>query len=179
MSKRDKWKNFFFRILLPFLINILVPQIWPLFVMSSALQYLIQWSVMVCLRSILHECMKSSISQQRKYITLLNNPKFFRDLMLWIFQHITEDMVRITSTSTHFRDLFSGKEGDLPVGFSDRFNSSLLIVFVCPTVTVWSRRKPLVKPETLTPFKFLFFLVFKESISCCWCQSDDYVYIFS
>ena len=124
MSKRDKWKNFFFRIILPFLINILVPQIWLLFVMSSALQYIIQWSVMVCLRSMLHECMKSSITQQRKYITLLNNPKFFRDLMLWIFQHITEDMVRITLASTHFRNLFSGKEGDLPVGFPDRFNSS-------------------------------------------------------
>ena len=81
MSKRDKWK-FFFRILLPFLINIPVPQIWLLFVMSSALQYFIQRSVMVCLRSMLHECMKSSISQQRKYITLLNNFKFFRDLML-------------------------------------------------------------------------------------------------
>ena len=113
-----------FRILLPFLINILVPQIWLLFVMSSALQYIIQWSVMVCLRSMLHECIKSSITQQRKYITLLNNPKFFRELMLWIFKHITEDMVRITLASTHFRNLFSGKEGDLPVGFPDRFNSS-------------------------------------------------------
>ena len=130
MSKRDKWKKKpFFRILLPFLINILVPQSWLLFVMSSALQYLIQWSVIVCLRSMLHECMKSSISQQRKYITLFNNPKFFRDLMLWIFQHITEDMVRITLTSTHFRNLFSGKEGDLPVGFPDRFNSSYYYFF--------------------------------------------------
>ena len=122
--KKRQMEKLFFRILLPFLINILVPQIWLLFVMSSALQYLIQWSVMVCLPSMLHECMKSSISQQRKYITLLNNPKFFRDLMLWIFQHITEDIVRITLTSTHLRNLFSGKEGDLPVGFPDRFNSS-------------------------------------------------------
>ena len=38
--------------------------------------------------------------------------------------HITEDMVRITLTSTHFKNLFSRKEGDLPVGFPDRFNSS-------------------------------------------------------
>ena len=108
--------------------NILVPQIWLLFVMSSALRYLIQWSVMVCLRSMLHESMESSISQQRKYITLLNNFKFYRDLMLWIFQHITEDMVRITLTSTHFRNLFSGKEGDLPVGKPDRFNSSVVFL---------------------------------------------------
>ena len=128
-QKETNGKTFFFRIILPFLINILVPQIWLLFVMSSALQYIIQWSVMVCLRSMLHECMKSSISQQRKYITLLNNPKFFHDLMLWIFQHITEDMVRITLASTHLRNLFSGKEGDLPVGFPDRFNSSCYFFF--------------------------------------------------
>ena len=44
--------------------------------------------------------------------------------MLLIFQHIAEDMVRLTLDSTHFRDFFSGKEGDLPVGFPDRFNSS-------------------------------------------------------
>ena len=127
VKKRQMVKTFF-RNLIPFLINILVPQIWLLFVMASALQYLIQWSVMVCLRSMLHECMKSSILQQRKFITLLITLSFFVcDLMLWIFQHITEDMVRITLTSTHFRNLFSGKEGDLPVGFPDRFNSSFKV----------------------------------------------------
>ena len=36
-------------------------------------------------------------------------------------------MVRITLTSTHFRNLFSGKEGDLPIGFPDRFNSSFFV----------------------------------------------------
>ena len=36
--KKTQMENTFFRILLPFFINILVPQIWLLFVMSSALQ---------------------------------------------------------------------------------------------------------------------------------------------
>ena len=30
---------------------------------------------------------------------------------------------QITLTSTHFRNFFPGKEGDLPVGFPERFNS--------------------------------------------------------
>ena len=40
-----------------------------------------------------------------------------------ILQHIAQDILRITLTSTHLRNFFPGEEGDLPVGFPDRFNS--------------------------------------------------------
>ena len=98
---------------------------------------------MVCLRSMLHECMKSSITQQRKYLTLLSNPKFFHDLIdaLNISTHNLCDLVRITLASMQFRNLFSGKEGDLPVGFPDRFNSSCHSPGVVVVVVVVRRQK--------------------------------------
>ena len=49
-----------------------------------------------------------------------------QSLQISILQHIAQDILHFILTSTHLRNFFSGDEGDLPVGFHDRFNSSLL-----------------------------------------------------
>ena len=47
-----------------------------------------------------------------------------QSLQISILQHIAQDILRFTFTSTHLTNFFSGEEGDLSVGFPDRFNSS-------------------------------------------------------
>ena len=44
--------------------------------------------------------------------------------MITIFQHIVQDSWTITSVLTYFGNFITGKEGDLPVGKPDRYNSS-------------------------------------------------------
>ena len=52
-----------------------------------------------------------------------------QSLQISILQHIAQDILHFILTSTHLRNFFSGDEGDLPVGFPDRFNSSFILLF--------------------------------------------------
>ena len=45
--------------------------------------------------------------------------------MLTLFAHIQDIIHIIFSVCTYSKNFITGKEGDLPVGFPDRFNSSL------------------------------------------------------
>ena len=47
-----------------------------------------------------------------------------QSLPISILKHIAQDILHFILTSTRLRNFFSGEEGDLPVGFPDRFNSS-------------------------------------------------------
>ena len=44
--------------------------------------------------------------------------------MLTLFAHIQDIIHIIFSVCTYSKNFITGKEGDLPVGFPDRFNSS-------------------------------------------------------
>ena len=50
--------------------------------------------------------------------------------MLTLFAHIQDIIHIIFSVCTYSKNFITGKEGDLPVGFPDRFNSSVTFIFL-------------------------------------------------
>ena len=67
---------------------------------------------------------KEKMYKKKVWTNLSNLVIESQTLPILILQHIPKDILRITWTSTHLKNIFSGQEGDLPVGFPDRFNSS-------------------------------------------------------